>query len=300
MKYPHCKYITALLAILALLSCEKPFSGVDDDGDNPTKPKGDEVRVTFNVSNIEQLPFETPEKTSRATSSVRDVCTRISLALFEGDDIVDGCTQTSDENNFGRMAINVDKGVYEIVVIAHNGLGNATINSPSEIKFKDNKVTDTFYYYGTLTIDDNKSYDLTLQRAVAMFRLIVKDNTPGAVKQMKFYYTGGSSTFDAKTGYGCVNSRQTELRDIESSAYTSSSKYEVFTFPHNPDKTLSMKVSALDNSGSIIEEREFNNIPVKKNNITQYTGNFYGESPGDGRTIELKVNDSWEQSEYEY
>lgn len=300
MKLTCQTLMTILLATLTLAACEKPLTGTDDGGDDPGEPKGDEVRVTFNVNGIEQVPFGAQAQTPRKTSNVSEVCTRISFAMFEGEDIVDGTTQASGDNNFGRIALNVEKGTYDVVVIAHNGLGNATINSPSEIKFKDNKVTDTFYYYGVITIDGDKSYDLTLKRAVAMFRLAVNDNTPSNAKQMKFYYTGGSSTFDAVTGYGCVNSRQTELRDIEPSAYTSASKYEVYTFPHSNGKALTMRVSALDNTGSTVYEREFANVPVERNRVTQYTGNFFGESPGGGRVIELQVDDSWTQTEYEY
>ena len=57
-----------------------------------------------------------------------------------------------------------------------------------------------------MDIEDDATYDVTLKRAVGKFRLVVKDETPKTIKQMKIYYTGGSSTFDATTGYGCVNS----------------------------------------------------------------------------------------------
>lgn len=47
-----------------------------------------------------------------------------------------------------------------------------------------------------------------------MFRLVIKDEIPEQAKKIKFYYTGGSSTLNAKTGYGCVNSKQTEILDL--------------------------------------------------------------------------------------
>ncbi len=48
-----------------------------------------------------------------------------------------------------------------------------------------------------------QSYDLTLTRAVAMFRLVLTDEEiPSNVAKLKFYYVGGSSTFSPKDGYG--------------------------------------------------------------------------------------------------
>ncbi len=41
------------------------------------------------------------------------------------------------------------------------------------------------------------------------------------------------------TGYGCVNSKQTELRDIK----TGTKIYEVYTFPHPDGKTLNNTLS---------------------------------------------------------
>ena len=77
--------------------------------------------------------------------------------------------------------------------------------------FPNNKVTDTFFYYGDLVVGTEKqSYDLTLTRAVAMFRLVLTDDEiPSTVAKLKFYYLGGSSTFrltadpdwDAVNGY---------------------------------------------------------------------------------------------------
>ena len=48
------------------------------------------------------------------------------------------------------------------MVIAHNGEGAATITSEEKVTFPNNKVTDTFYYYGDLVVTSEKqSYDLT-------------------------------------------------------------------------------------------------------------------------------------------
>ncbi len=102
---------------------------------------------------------------------------------------------------------------YRVVIIGHNGTGNCTISSPEKVKFASNKLTDTFYYYGKLILTDGEETEesIELKRAVAQFKVHITDTEiPAEAHSIKFYYTGGSSTLDATTGYGCVNSRQTE------------------------------------------------------------------------------------------
>jgi hypothetical protein len=135
-----------------------------------------------------------------------------------------------------------------------------------------------------------------------MFRLNVEDVIPDQVKQMKFYYTGGSSTFNAKTGYGCVNSKQTELRDVNEVVRSADPAcFEVYTFPHAESGELKMTVSALNASNEVIVEKVFEKVPVTINQITQYAGHFFSSSPDDG-TIEfvLHTDSSWQQIERNY
>lgn len=80
-------------------------------------------------------------------------------------------------------------------------------------------------------VTKDSSYNLELKRAVSKFRLIVDDSIPSDVVQMKFYYTGGSSTFNPVSGYGCINSRQTEFRVVTSEMHGKGCQFEVFTFP---------------------------------------------------------------------
>ena len=162
--------------------------------------------------------------------------------------------------------------------------------------FPNNKVTDTFYYYGDLVVTSEvQSYDLTLTRAVAMFRLVLTDDEiPSSVTKFKFYYTGGSSTFSPSAGYGCVNSKQTEIRTVAPGMTT----FDIFTLPHTEDDILTkLTVTALDANDNTVKERIFENIPVTRNQITRYTGNFFG-SGGSGQTSDgtfrLTADPDWD------
>lgn len=302
------------ISLVLIASCEKPL--IDDSESGNIKENENEEKVqtiTFNANGIEQLSFSDGNELqspsySRGSVSLADVCKRLSFAVFDESGVRVGKTlyTTSTDKNFGQVSVSLSEGTYTFVFIADNGAGNPTITSPKKITFKDNKVTDTFYYCGDLTIDDGSAseYDVELKRAVAMFRLVVSDATPEDIKQMKFNYTGGSSTFDATTGYGCVNSTQTEYRSVVSDAYEGSSSYDVYTFPHEDGKPLQMKISALAGqsaTAAVKYMRTIDNVPVEKNVITRYSGYFYGESPEGGRSFGITIEEGrWEENDYEY
>jgi hypothetical protein len=268
----HSARTAILIAILAVLAaCEKPILGEDAVGDSPT-----DANVILRFTQFEQEAF------TRAATDITSLCSRLNIAIFNSEGTkVKTVAQKEGDSDYGTVALSLAEGTYQLVVIAHNCEGSATITSTEKVTFPNNKVTDTFYYYGDLVVtSETQNYDLTLTRAVAMFRLVLTDeNIPSAVAKFKFYYTGGSSTFSPKDGYGCVNSKQTEIRTVASDGV-----YEIFTLPHTEEDVLTkLTVTALDANDNTVKERIFENVPVVRNQVTRYTGSFFGNG-GSGET----------------
>ena len=288
---------SALLAgLLSLASCEK---AVFDD-QQPELADG-KVHVEFRVTQFEELPFAVVNSGTRSVVDISQVCSRINLALFSDGTKVKAVNQTAGDDGFGRISLDLAEGDYQVVVIAHSSSGNATITSVEEIKFPDNKVTDTFYYYAQLSVREDMAVDMLLKRAVAKFRLVTTDAVPSGVQQLKFYYTGGSSTFDAMKGFGCKESRQTEYRSVTTDMVGKPAQFEVYTFPHAQEDKLKITVSVLDAAGDAVSEHVFEDVPVKLNQITQYTGAFFQESSSTGAaTFILKADDQWSQQDYSF
>ena len=265
------KKLLFAISILTLTACEKPILGEDEVGDSAT-----EANVILRFTQFEQEAF------TRAATDITSLCSRLNIAIFNSEGTkVKTVAQKEGDSDYGTVALSLAEGTYQLVVIAHNCEGSATITSTEKVTFPNNKVTDTFYYYGDLVVtSEQQSYDLTLTRAVAMFRLVLTDeNIPSAVAKFKFYYTGGSSTFSPKDGYGCVNSKQTEIRTVASDGV-----YEIYTLPHTEEDVLTkLTVTALDANDNTINERIFENVPVVRNQVTRYTGSFFG-SDGGGQT----------------
>ena len=278
---------------LALLvaACEKPI--LDDEDITEKK----EANVILRMSQFEQTAF------TRAATDITELCTRLNIAIFSADGSkVKTVAQKESDSDFGTVALSLAAGTYRLVVIAHNCDGSATITSEEKVTFPNNKVTDTFYYDGDLVVTDAKqSYDLTLTRAVAMFRLVLTDEEiPSNVAKLKFYYVGGSSTFSPKDGYGCVNSKQTEVRTVPAD-FVSGTAFDIYTLPHTEEDVLTkLTVTALDANDNTIRERLFENVPITRNQITRYTGSFFGSggSGGGGSTSDgifrLTADPDWD------
>ena len=173
------KQILFIALALLVAACEKPI--LDEDYSKENK----EANVILHMTQFEQTAF------TRAAQDITALCTRLNIAIFDTDGTkVKTVAQKEGDAGYGTVALTLATGTYRLVVIAHNCDGSATITSEEKVTFPNNKVTDTFYYYGDLVVTDaQQSYDLTLTRAVAMFRLVLTDEEiPSNVAKLKFYY----------------------------------------------------------------------------------------------------------------
>lgn len=255
-----------LMLVATLTSCEK--FALDDSGTNSHDANAN-VIIHASVAKNNSTGTRSEEEDEEVEGKpLEDYCSRLSIAIFDGEEKVKTLNLTAEKDGYDDIGINLDAGKYRMVAIGHNGSGNCTISSPEKVKFYKNKMTDTFFYYGTFNVLDGEDTDdyILLNRAVAQFKVHISDATiPAEAHSIKFYYTGGSSTLDAVTGYGCVQSRQTESFKLQEG----NRDYSVYTFPREENKGLKMTINILDADAQSIKEYSKEGVPVKRNNITQ-------------------------------
>lgn len=291
-----------LMLLLVVSACEQPFAG---DAELANEVAG-ETSVVLRFVHYEQDAFgmvstTTDGAASRAETDIAMLCSRLNIAIFGSDgNKAKTVSQKADDDNFGTVALTLTEGTYSLVAVAHNCDGSATISDVAKVTFPNNKVTDTFYYYGQLEVSgEQQTLDITLRRAVAMFRLVMTDaEVPAAVARFKFYYVGGSSTFSPQAGYGIVQSKQTEYR-----TYSAGGVYDIYTMPHTEDDVLTkLTVSALDAADNVLYERVFEDIPITRNQVTRYTGLFFGGgATASGSELHLRANPDWDEyNDYNY
>lgn len=286
----------AWLTLFMLCSCGKIY--LPDSFETTSEETN--ANVTLKVSRFEQIPFENLRiPNMRTETSITELCTRLNFAVFKDDEKVKNISQNNEDEDFGTVTLSLANGTYKVVVIAHSCSGSATLSKPTEIKFPNNRLSDIFYYYGTISVtEEKKTYEINMKRAVAKFRLVLHDTSlPDEFAQMKFYYTGGSSTFDATTGHGCKASRQTEIisRKNAGTDKDGNPTFDVYTFPHvDGEEKLKMTITAQDEFGSSIAERAFTDIPVVRNQITQYSGSFFLNESGSSSDAIITADPEWD------
>ncbi len=279
------KIIFVLFAVCLLLSCEK----LDMTGEYET----DQVSLTVNVFRIEQTPFASLTRTE-----VKNACTRLNYAIYDLDGTrVKQINQLVSEPNFGTASFQLEKGKYLMVVVGHSCNGNPTMTDPNKIQFTNSTgYSDTFLYSETVTIGEEPvELDISLDRIVSLCRFVITDDIPADVAKMQFYYTGGSGAFNASTGLGSVNSKQTVTYSVSGDQ----KQFDLYTFLHATEGTIELKVSALDAKDNILRERDFS-VKLAQNQISWLSGPFFDSFSSSASAISsIDVHTDW-SAEHHY
>ena len=275
--------LLAGVCLLLLVSCEKVIL---DQTATSTKDKGN---VVLTVADVEAFPNE---GSTRGMVPVEQACSRLCFAVYQNGQRVKYDNQKLGDSDFGTSAMTLDNGNYQLLILGHSGEANPTTTKPNQVKFSNvtasggTGFTDTFYYYGNLTVsDDMGEQEYTLDRASAMLRLMTKDPKPSSVKRFYFYYTGGSATLDATTGVGNANSQQKVYFNLDATTDDKPLEFELYTFPHGDGQEVNFHIEAQDENGMALFTKDLK-AAMESNVITQFSGYFFteGESNTSGES----------------
>jgi len=291
--------VFTVMMVFTLVACEKAII----DTDETSGDKNGNLRVS--VYQIEKTPFASltrggdattrgSDAATRTAQTASEVVTRLNFAVYDqSGSRLKQINQTSGMVDFGQASFQLEEGTYQLVVVGHSASGNPTMTNPAKIQFTNSTgYTDTFLCYGEVTVGEEAvDYEVSLDRIVALCRFCLTDETiPSDVRKMQFYYTGGSGAFDAATGLGSVASKQTVTFDVTDG---SQKQFDLYTFLHETSDNIALKVTALDASGNVLYEREFD-VPMQQNHITWLSGAFFEGSGSSSTTVTgVTVNTDW-------
>ena len=272
----------ALLIALMVFSCEKPIVTDENETGDP------DGNLTVSVFQIAKTPFA-----SLTRAAVSEVCTRLNFIIYDEDGtrLKYVSQELGKHADFGTASFKLEEGTYQLVVVAHSANGNPTTTNIAKIQFTNSTgYTDTFLCYGEITIGEEPvSLEVSLERITSLCRFVITDEIPDDVTHMQFYYTGGSGAFDATTGLGSVNSKQSLTFDVSEGQR----EFDLYTFLHDIEGTVHLKVTAYDDGENILYERSFD-VPMEQDHITWLTGAFFNGSSSSSTTItNVTVNTDW-------
>ncbi len=286
-----------------LSSCQKVAIGQEDETE--TRPgTNKKVTLTVKVAHIELVPFGDMASAKKAfhaatrTTNVAEACHHLCFALYKDGKRVKYANQNAGTEDFGIVKLHVDPGKYKLLVLAHNADKNPATTDPEHIVFgKD--VTDTFYEFKDIDIQNTGEIDVSLKRAVAKFQLVTTDVVPSGFSQIYCVYTGGGSTFDAVKGVGVNAGSQYKIFGLSATDINKTKTLEIYTFPRSENDSLNMLVETF-NANNEIHRKLSLHVPIRKNMITRYTGSLFDESANETFHINLQSADEWETREFNF
>ena len=257
----------------------------ETNGSNATPELKGNLRIS--VSQLEQTPLSAITRTGLV-----DVCSRLNFAIYNlSGSRIKQVNQVLGDTGFGTTSFQLDEGTYQLVVLAHSSNGNPTMTDPAKIRFTNAQgFTDTFLYNDNITVGaEPQTRTLTLSRITSLCRFVIDGDIPSGVSRMRFYYTGGSGAFNAATGLGSVNSKQ----DVKFDVTSGQKEFDLYTYLHDTEGTIHLKVYALDAADNVLTEREFN-VSLAQGKMTIYSGDFFSGGDYDSTTTGINLNTDWE------
>lgn len=286
-----------IASVLLMTACEKAV--VEEENTTPTtsktSTKSGKVNVTLRVAEFNFIPYTSSyletSKNTRSVVNITDYCTHLNFVLYKEGKKVESRSQMKENPGFGETTMTLDAGDYQLLVLAHSSIGgNPTLTNPESIQFTNLLgYSDTFYYYGNLTVtNEAQTHDILITRASSLLQFVITDEFPSEVTHIYFKYTGGSGVLNAVTGYGAnVNSQQEKKVSIK--GFTAPIQFKVWTFLKEDDGWLDVTVEARNANEQVLLSRQFADIPMHRNVITEYKGSFFAKD----QTLNFTAETEW-------
>lgn len=265
----------AFAAMLLFSSCEKM---VIDEEETPSVVDAKNANIVLRVSSSSFQPYEA---STRAVVDITTYCSRLNFVLYREGKKVAEVSQNKDDADYGQVGLVLERGTYQLLVLAHSCKDDPTLAHPDEIKFNniETSYSDTFYYYGNLVVEGDsavQNHEIRLMRATTMVQLNMNDY-PQNLNYIKVYYTGGSGVFNAVTGFGgTVNSQQeVAYRFTKYIEKNEPFVFPVYTFLQQETGRMFLRITAYTESGEVLKQREYTDVPVEYGKMTVFQGYFF-------------------------
>lgn len=292
--------------VLVLIAVQMLFAACSSEETPVAPPEKGIATVSFTVSNYRQISFD-DFSASPATRVIRDTLkvANLQMSVYDANTmqlIKPTILHKSDEYQsaekvkaFYEFQLSLPYGHYKILVLGYNGQRECQLQSPSHISWPDKYVPNTFRYYADLILDASTQpqQSIRLERCVAAFRIESEEPYPNGVKKIRFTSEGGGSVLDATTGLTpTATGRSSEIVIPADSIGRKLDALTSYLFLPTNSITTKYKVEVLGDNDAVMYTHNFDNVPMKINQMTIWNGNLFEEeaqtvSQGFGITLSL-------------
>ena len=281
--------LISLMFVAGLTACTN-----DSVEDNTLDENTRNVTLNFGMSS-DFAPI------TRGSSNLSDFLSYINVYFYnEGTHSVEkSASQTSNKAGFGTMTVGLSKATY--TVWAAGTSTEPTITNNEILSYPDDIVEDTFVGYGAINTNTQSLYSMNLNRAVAKICVLLTDvNIPTNVTKIRITHNGYTK-YDLHTGCYDSNSNGEHIILYDTDKVNDEFSFLVFadaksnSSEANAEK-ITFTMDALDANNDIVESKTFENVPVRPNYVTTYTGAFYADKYFD---FSINSDSDWSVTSYD-
>ena len=275
--------VIAASIMLLTMSCTR-----DDDGQTTAKTglmvetdSVEEVVINFDFPQITQQAM------TRATLSESQM-TDLWLFDFMGDELKQTIHQQSTNDGFGSVAVTAETGDHQFCFVASRGT-NATITN-GEITWE--KPSDTFWHKVSMTVTPQTAtaQSVELQRVATRLRISITDEVPATLSKLSITADTWHCGIDAHTGNPTAATARTSTISVPASYQGTTGQLAASIFGIcSEDYTTNVSVTAIDANSQTIASVSLEDVPMKRNTTTSYSGPLFTRQP----TFTMTVADSW-------
>ena len=275
------KLLMAMAAAAMLLSCEKEETLTAKV--NEPKDSLQTKTITFTFGEISHNAMT---RGTLADASITD------LWLFDymGEELKQTIHQSSTDEGFGSVAVTAETGDHSFCFIASRGTGASV--SGGVITWE--KPSDTFWAKSTLTITPTTatSQSVELQRVATKLKITITDEVPATLSKLTITADTWHSGINALTGEPTAAAARTSTINVPASYAGTTGQLITSIFGIcGDDYTTDVSVTASDANSKTIASVALDDVPMKRNTTTSYSGPLFSRKP----TFSMTVDDSWSE-----
>ena len=247
--------------------------GCSSESDERQVSEPADVVLTFSPYDVSPI--------TRTAVSIADVVTHLNVWLVNGDDVI-ALQQTNGDADFGTITATLDRTkTYTLYAVGHKADG-VTL-SDGVISFTDDKVTHSMFYTTTFSPATTTSLSCLMTRIVADFRLEITDDIPTNAAKFRFTIASVFDRWNVTTGATHGINRVSTIN-----YGGAASIFNIYAITTNEQTLHTVTVEALDENDGVIQERVFENVPLRNGYKTNYRGTFFIDTP---MSMSFTVND---------
>lgn len=263
------------------------------------EPEEGEKTISFEVVNYQQVSLDDVTRATDATALAH-----LDMAIYDAatNALVSQTQTAKGDNNYGQFSATLAYGQYTVVFLGYNGDRTANMSNPTAIIFGTGYIPNMFYKTMQLTVSpsSNATEEIVLKRGVAAFKLKHSGYIPNTLTNITIIASGGGCQFNALTGYATETVENTLSHNMKSIVGGTSFTLYSFTFLPAETATMTFTAVAKDANNEVLQERVFSNVPMKINQRTIYTGQFFGSGTNvQGFSLSLET-DQWDEVNQTY